>query len=390
MIPMLDLIRQQAGLSGELERAVSEVISEAQYISLEDVTAFESKLAAFCARKHAVGVSSGTMALQIALLAAEILPGDEIITVPNSFFATTEAILAVGAVPRFVDVDPQTHLMTATGLPSLIQARTRAILPVHLFGNVVNVAGIVHLLKEMEREDIRIIEDCAHAMGSLSQGKPVPLHSIGCFSFNPGKNLGGVGDGGAIVTDDPQIAETARLLRDHGRRGKYHHVLVGFNARMSRLHDRVLALKIDHLRDWNLRRSAHASRYDKAFRAIGALTPLSVSPGTFSSRHQYVIRTRFRDQIQALLRDEGVMTSIHYPRLIVEQPALRKLGFDAAQVPVAARLNTQLLSLPCFPELDDTEVSQVINSTKKAFNAARAANRISSTPSLDLHRRKRS
>lgn len=359
-IPMLDVVRQQASIRKTLDRVVSGVMAEGKYISDADPTPFETKLAAFCGRAHAVGVSSGTAALHIALMAAGVGSGDEVITVPNSFFATTEVIFMAGARPRFVDVDACTHLMSLPALAEALNEQTRAILPVHLFGNVVDVPAIQRMLVERGREDVLIIEDCAHAIGAARAGQPVPLSRIGAFSFNPGKNIGGLGDSGAIVTDDAQVARNAKLLRDHGRGNKNEHLVFGFNARLDRLNDSVLALKIDYLEAWNERRRAHAARYEAAFNGLDSLSPVRVEPEVCSARHQYVIRSENRSGLRQLLHERGVATGIHYPRLIVEQEPLVRLGFRAAAFPVAAQLNAKLLSLPCFPELEEYEVSRVI------------------------------
>lgn len=359
-IPMLDLVRQQASIRKALDRVVSSVLAQGKYISDEDPTPFEAKLAAFCGGAHAIGVGSGTAALQIALMAAGVGSNDEVITVPNSFFATTEAIFMTGARPRFVDVDADTHLMSLPALAEAIDEQTRAILPVHLFGNVVDVPAIQSMLASRGREDILIIEDCAHAIGAARSGRPVPLSRIGAFSFNPGKNIGGLGDSGAIVTDDEQVARNAKLLRDHGRDGKNRHLVFGFNARLDLLNDRVLALKMDYLEAWNKRRRSHAARYDAAFDDLDIISPVRVEAEVCSSRHQYVIRSENRSELRQLLHERGVVTGIHYPQLIVEQEPLVRLGFRAADFPVAAELNARLLSLPCFPELEDPEVSRVI------------------------------
>lgn len=364
-IKMLDVVRQQDGIREALERVVSEVIAGGRYISDEDPTPFETKLSAYCGRTHAVGVGSGTAALHITLLAAGIGNDDEVITVPNSFFATTEAIFMAGARPRFVDVDPATHLMSLPALAGAINEQTRAILPVHLFGNVVDVPAIQKMLIDRGREDVLIIEDCAHAIGAAREGRPVPLGPLGAFSFNPGKNIGGLGDGGAIVTDDGRVAHRAKLLRDHGRSGKNEHLIFGFNARLDRLNDSVLALKMDYLDAWNERRRAHAARYDRAFGGLERLSPVRVEAEVHSARHQYVVRSENRSELRQLLNERGIATGIHYPRLIVEQEPLVRLGFKATDFPVAARLNAQLLSLPCFPELEESEVGCVIESVQE-------------------------
>lgn len=358
-IPMLDLKRQQESIRAALNRVIADVINEAKYVSEEEVTLFEDRLSAFCGRAHAVGVASGTAALQIALMAAGIRRGDEVITVPNSFFATTEAICMAGARPCFVDVDPKTHLMSLPAVAESITERTRAVLPVHLYGNVVNIPALQALLDRRGRGDVLIIEDCAHAAGAALAARLVPLGRIGAFSFNPGKNIGGLGDGGAIVTDDEGVARRAKLLSNHGRAGKDEHAVFGFNARLDRLNDRVLALKMDYLEEWNARRRVHAAHYDDAFAGLSCVSPVWVEPAVRHAHHQYVIRCERRDELRGFLRARGVDTGIHYPRLIVGQEPLVALGFSPAQFPVAARLCERILSVPCFPELTASEVGRI-------------------------------
>lgn len=360
-IPMLDLVRQQTNIKEALNRVISSVIEEGRYISEEKVTPFEARLAAFCDRSYAVGVNSGTTALQIALMAAGVGKSSEVITVPNSFFATTEAILSVGAIPRFVDVDPETHLMSLPALREAVNERTTAILPVHLYGNVVDVRAIRKMLKESGREEIVIVEDCAHAMGSARSGQRVPLGGIGAFSFNPGKNIGALSDAGAIVTADEDVARRARLLRDHGRgQSKDDHIEIGMNARLGRLNDQVLALKMDYLAEWNAIRREHAARYDSAFSGLRGISSVRTEFDTCSARHQYVIRCERRDELRHFLSERGVATGIHYPRLISEQEPLQRLGYRVEDVPVAKQLSLQILSLPCYPELHESQITRVI------------------------------
>jgi len=364
-VPMLDLPRQQREMAAALEAAVHGVIAHARYLPDGRTTAFEEKLAGFCGRAHAIGVGSGSSALQISLLAAGIGSGDEVVTVPNSFFATTEAILLCGALPRFVDVEPHTHLMSLDHLPEAISERTVAILPVHLFGNVVDVPAIQALLRRLGREDVVVIEDCAHAIGAALRKLPVPLGPIGAFSFNPGKNIGALGDAGAIVTDDERIAAAARLLRDHGRAAKNEHAIAGFNSRLGSIDDAVLALKIDRLEAWNARRRTHAARYDARF-AGTAVDPVKRRAEVTAAFHQYVIRVGRRDQVRRGLAARGVETAIHYPTLIVEQPPLRRQGWSARDVPVAAANNGTMLSIPCFPELEAQEIEYVADAVLAA------------------------
>jgi dTDP-4-amino-4,6-dideoxygalactose transaminase len=359
-IPMMDLVRQQERISERLYDAVLGAMADAVYISPEHTTPFEEKLAAYCGTTHAVGVGSGTAALHLALAGCGIGPGHDVVTVPNSFFATAEVIVMIGASPRFVDVDRDTHLLALDDLPRAITDRTRAVLPVHLYGNVVDVAGIRRVLDHLGRQDVMIIEDCAHAMGARQRDQPVPLGTVGACSFNPGKNIGALGDGGAIVTSDGQIAETARLMRDHGRTEKNTHVIAGFNSRLSRINDRVLAVKIDYLDEWNDRRREIARKYDAALSGTSLITPVRTSPECESAYYQYVVCTGSRDRLRDHLRAFGIASDVHYPRLIPEQEPLRRLGHSLEHVPRARQLNRQILSLPCHPELSDPEADRVI------------------------------
>lgn len=365
---MLDLPRQQRAIAGELDAAVRKVIREARYLPNAWPTPFEEKLAAYCGRPFAVGVGSGSSALQIALLAAGVKPGHEVITVPNSFFATTEAILLCGARPRFVDVDPGTHLMRVDALKEIMTPRTAAILPVHLFGNVVDVDTILATLERFGREDVVVLEDCAHAIGATRGGRHVPIGPLGAFSFNPGKNIGALGDAGAIVTSEHAFAETARLLRDHGRASKNQHVTPGFNSRLGMIDDAVLTLKLDHLDRWNDRRRRHAAHYDVLFADAGLSTVIA-GDGVLSAVHQYVIRVDGRDDVRRRLSAHGVESGIHYPTLIVDQPPLRRLGWSGKDVRVAAALNPSIISLPCFPELEENEVAYVAEAVVAAVDA---------------------
>ncbi len=369
-VPMLDLRRQQEAIKDRLLQAVIDVVRDANYLPCRWPMPFEERFAGYCGHSYCVGVGSGTAALHIALLASGIGSGDEVVSVPNSFFATTEAILHVGARPVFADVDPRTHLISLDGLREVITERTRAVLPVHLFGNVVDVDGIYDLLDALGRSDIVVIEDCAHAAGAWRGGRSVPLGGIGAFSFNPGKNIGAFGDAGAIVTSDPELARQARLLRDHGRAQKNLHQLIGFNSRLSRINERVLDIKMDYLDEWNGRRRQVARRYEQAFVDLPALTPVQTGPTVGAAWHQYVVCTPNRDPLRAYLRDCGITTAIHYPSLIPDLEPLRRLGYRTEELPTAVSLNQQILSLPCHPELTDAEAQRVID-TVSAFETGR-------------------
>lgn len=364
---MLDLRRQQKTIQLELDAVIRCVVDQGRYTSCEDITSFERQLAARCNHSYAVGVASGTAALHFALLAEGVGPGDEVITAPNSFFATTEAILQTGARPLFADVDPATHLLTPQSVLQALTDRTRAVVPVHLFGGVVDVQLIQQGLRDAGRADVLIVEDCAHAAGASRSARSVPIGQTGAFSFNPGKNIGALGDAGAVVTDIEEVAQKVRLLRDHGRSTKNSHLLVGFNARLDRLNDEVLAMKLKYLEQWNAQRRDHAARYDSMFTRCPGLVPVGLEPGVISARHQYVVTCPARDRLRRHLSERGVATGVHYPSLITDQEPIRKLGFASERTPVAAKLNSQLLSLPCFPELERDELDYVIEHTLSFF-----------------------
>ena len=371
MIPMLNLPRVHASMGEDLPRALDAVIASAAFLpnhfTPEPATPFERKLAAYTGRRFAIGVGSGTAAIHLALLAAGVRPGDEVITVPNSFFATTEAALLCGARPVFVDVDPDSHQEDPRQISTALSPRTRAVLVVHLYGNVSDTDAVAAALASAGRSDVRIIEDCAHAIGAWRGHTSVPIAGLGAFSFNPVKNIGGLSDGGAIVTDDEAVAAAARLLSNHGRADKNHHTVVGFNSRLSLINDAVLSLKLDHLDAWNDRRRLIAARYDEAFAGLGDLRPVRVQATVRAAFYQYVVATARRDQLRRRLEDEGVATAIHYPMLIPSQPSLRALGYATDTLPQATALNRRILSLPVYAELTDDEVSRVIALVRAFF-----------------------
>lgn len=362
-IDMLDLPRQQESLGAALTEAIREAIVNAEYLpgrlSAEPTTPFEAKLADYCDRRFAVGVGSGTSALHLALLAAGVGPEHQVVTAPNSFFATAEAIVQTGARPVFADVDPVTHLVGAGSVEPVLTSATGAVVPVHLYGNVVDVDGIEAMLDRVGREDVAVIEDCAHAMGAGFDSRAVPLGPVGAFSFNPVKNLGGLSDGGAVVTDDHEIARRVRLLANHGSTPDATHEVLGFNSRLGSLNDRVLSIKIDHLDAWNDRRRAIAARYDAVFRKLDGVEPVGTGPDTRHARHQYVVCLDDRERVRDRLAAAGIATRIHYPSLIPATPAFVARGYSV-RVPEASRLNALILSLPCHPELEPDDVEYVI------------------------------
>lgn len=359
-IGMLNIPAQHSSIQKELHAAVLDAIDTGQLLPGESTREFEGNFAAYSNRKAVVGVASGSAALQLSLLAAGIGPGDEVITVPNSFFATTEAILLVGATPVFCDIEPTSHLMDVAHAAALVTQNTKAILPVHLYGHVVDIAQLRERLSAVKQK-IWIIEDCAHAVGASLNGAPLPLGDIGAFSFNPTKNIGGLSDAGAVVTDDEEIAKRVRSYRDHGRKDKNTHNLVGFNSRLSTINARTLNIKLRYLDKWNDRRRAIAAQFDKAFGNLAGISFVQSPQGSLSSYHQYVVCTPRRDQLSQHLADNKIATGIHYPTLITQQEPLDFLGCNNDDLPVARSISNQILSLPCHPELTDQDAQRIID-----------------------------
>lgn len=367
-IPFVDLKIQYQQLKHKIDAAIGRVLDRAQFIVGPEVERFEKRFANFCQTKYAVGVSSGTAALHLSLLALDIGSGDEVITVPNSFFATTEAILLVGARPVFVDVDPETQLIDILKIESAITKRTRAILPVHLFGQM---ADMKRLVKVAKKHQLAVIEDACQAHGASLGGRPAgSWGDIAAFSFYPSKNLDALGDAGAVVTNRRELAERVRLLRDHGSPEKYLHNLVGHTLRINELNAAVLNVKIDHLSSRNKKRRTHADLYNELLSDL----PLTLPPRLDSGRsifHLYVIRTKNRDSLARFLAKEGIATGIHYPIPIHLQKAVAHLGYRTGDFPVAENLAKEVLSLPMYPELEPKQVEKVAECVSRFFATAK-------------------
>ncbi len=348
MIPLLDLKAQYAGIRDELETAVLTVLKEGNYISGPEVEALEAKFAAYCGAGEAVAVNSGTSALHLALLALGVGPGDEVITVAMTFVATVAAVVYTGATPVLVDVDPDSWTMDVGALERAITPRTRAIIPVHLHGRLAEMEAILDIAR---RYGVPVIEDAAQAHGAEYDGRRAgTFGEIGCFSFYPGKNLGGCGEGGAIVTDRADHAAIVRQLRDWGQAGRYNHVRHGFNYRMDGIQGAALAVKLGHLPSWTELRRQVAARYDTMLDGSDVATPKR--PRALEHvYHVYAVRTPAREQLRERLRQAGVATGLHYPRPVHLQPAYAGLGYKAGDFPVSERLTEELLSLPIYPEL---------------------------------------
>jgi dTDP-4-amino-4,6-dideoxygalactose transaminase len=363
-VPFIDLRSHHAPLLEEINGAIREVIDSAAFAGGPFVTRFEEEFAAYCNCPYAVGVGSGTEALWLVLLALGVGPGDEVITVPNSFMATAEAITYCGAKPVFVDVDERTYTMDPAWLERTVTARTKAIIPVHLFGQPAEMDPIVEFAREY---GLFVVEDACQAPGAEYKGRKVgTLGDAACFSFYPGKNLGAFGEAGAVVTSNAEWEEKIRILRDHGQVRKYHHTMVGWNCRMDGIQAAVLRIKLQHLDRGNKLRRAHAAHYDRALDSVEeVITPVQA----FWARHVhhiYAIRAQDRDAVLRLLADKGIGCGVHYPVPIHLQEAYRTLGYQQGVFPVAERCAAEFISLPMFPELTSTQIETVTEAVKEA------------------------
>lgn len=356
-VPFLDLRRHHAPLRKELTAAFEAVVDASAFTSGPFVSRFEQDFAAYCGSKFCVGVGSGTDALWLALLALGIGPGDEVITVPMTFMATAEAITYAGAKPVFVDIDPSTYTLDPQALESAITPRTRAIIPVHLYGQTADMEPILQIA---QRHGLKVIEDACQAHGATYRGKRAgSLGDAGCFSFYPGKNLGAFGEAGAIVTDSEEMSRKVQMFRDHGQARKYHHDVVGWNARMDGIQGAVLGIKLKHLDEHNQARRRHAEQYRAL---LGDLPGVTLPFERSQSQHVYhlfVIRVSERDRVLKELENRGIHCGIHYPIPVHLQEAYRSLGLGRGSFPVSERSADEVLSLPMYPELTGEQIESV-------------------------------
>jgi dTDP-4-amino-4,6-dideoxygalactose transaminase len=371
IVPFLDLSQQHAGIRPEIDRAIAAVIDSGVFAGGPAVAGFEAEFAAFCGCSHGIGVGSGTEALWLALVALGVEPGDEVITAPNSFIATAEAITWAGARPVFVDVDPATCNLDPSLLEAAITERTRAIIPVHLYGQCADMDPILEIARS---RGLAIIEDACQAHGAEYKGERAgSLGDVGCFSFYPGKNLGALGDAGAVVTNDAALAEKIRVLRDHGQVRKYHHSCIGWNARMDGIQAAVLSVKLRRLDEGNALRRGHAAFYDQAFAGHREIIPPAVLAGNTHVYHLYTVRVPDRDSVIRSLSEEGIGFGIHYPLPIHLQEAYRSLGHQPGAFPHAEEAASSLLSLPMFPELTSAQLNLVAQTLRQAVAERDAA-----------------
>ncbi|BCW99695.1 MAG: hypothetical protein KatS3mg024_2522 [Armatimonadota bacterium] len=358
-IPMADLQAQHRALAEEIDSAIREVLESCRFILGPNVSALEEEVARYCEARYAVGVNSGTDALILALAACGIGPGDEVITTPFTFVATTEAIIRVGAMPVFVDIDPVTFNMDAALVESRITERSRALLPVHLYGQTADLTALKHLA---ERYSLKLISDGAQAIGAQHNGMGIgQFGDAVTLSFFPTKNLGGLGDGGMVLTNSEEVAERLRLLRFHGSGGTYSYREVGWCSRLDELQAAVLRVKLRHLPEWTARRAANAARYAELLEGCGIRLP-QAAPGNKHVWHQYTVATPQRTELQAFLKDRGIASAVYYPGALHLEEAYRHLGGQEGDFPEAERACREVLSLPVFPELPEGAVDRVAQS----------------------------
>jgi dTDP-4-amino-4,6-dideoxygalactose transaminase len=367
VIPFVDLKAQYRAIKPEVDAAILSVLESCEFTLGSEVTAFEGEFAAYCQATHGIGVNSGTSALHLALLAAGVGPGDEVITVPFTFIATVSAIAYTGATPVFVDIDPETFTMNVAAIEAAITPRTKAIIPVHLYGRPADMDPIMEIAR---RRGIVVIEDAAQAHGAEYRGRRVgSLGDMACFSFYPGKNLGAYGEGGIVVTDSPEYTRTLRMLRDWGAEKKYQHVLKGYNYRMEGIQGAVLRVKLRHLDRWTEGGRAAAARYDELLMDGGVATPAPAA-GDRHVYHIYAVRTDRRQELQEALGAEHIHTGVHYPIPVHLQPAFADLGYRAGCFPHAERAAHEVLSLPMFPELTAEQTAAVCGAVRRLARAA--------------------
>ncbi len=366
-IPLVDLVAQYRSIQSDIDGAIQRVLFRGQFILGPEVEAFEQEMATYCQTASAVSVASGTDALELTLRACGIGPGDEVLTTALSFFATAEAIAAVGARPVFVDVEPVAYALDVAQLAAKVTPRTKAIIPVHLYGHPCALEEIQALAT---RHNLLVIEDCAQAIGARYRGKPVGSFGVaGCFSFYPSKNLGAYGDAGMVVTRDRQLAERIRLWRAHGAADNRTHRLVAKVSRLDELQAAILRAKLPHLEAWNQARRQHAQRY-RQFLSDARVTEVTVpveKPDCVSVYHVFVIRCRRRDAVLESLLEQGIGAQVHYMMALPFQPALSFLGHRPGEFPVSEQITREIISLPLYPELTDAQARDVVAALQRAL-----------------------
>lgn len=371
VVPMLDLKAQHEKIGAEIEAAVKRVLESQQFILGPEVRELEGEIAAYCESAHAIGCASGSDALLLALMACGVGQGDEVITSPFTFFATAGSVARLGATPVFVDIEPSSFNLDEDSIESLITDKTRAIMPVHLFGRCVDMDKINEIARG---RGIAVIEDAAQAIGAEYRGRRAgSLGLIGAFSFYPSKNLGGAGDGGMLTTNDGAMAERLRSLRAHGAKNKYFHEEVGINSRLDSLQAAILRVKLRYLDEWAEARRENARRYKELFMQTGLLENGLVvlpesHPDVFHVYNQYVIRAQERDRLKQFLKNEGIGTEVYYPLSLHLQDCFKYLGYKSGEFPESERASNEALAIPIYPELEDESQRYVVEKIAAFYN----------------------
>lgn len=370
-VPLLDLKAQYATIRDEIRPVVDQVLESQRFILGPEVEAFEQEVAQYSGTSCAIGVSSGTDALLIALMAAEIGDGDEVLTTPYTFFATAGSISRVGAAPVFVDLDPHTYNIDPALIEAKITSKTRAIIPVHLYGQCADMKPILEIAKQHK---LLVIEDAAQAIGAEYGGMPDGknyragnMGDCGCFSFFPSKNLGGFGDGGMVTSNDGALAKRIKDLRTHGGKDKYRNYVIGMNGRLDALQAAILRVKLRHLDAWSEARRTHAHYYDEAFQALGQVQTPYTSPGNVHIYNQYVLRVEKRDALQAYLKEHQIGNAIYYPIPLHLQECYAHLGYTAGDFPESEEAAQETIALPVYPELRQDQQDYVIETIRKFY-----------------------
>ncbi len=363
-VPLLDLTRQYAYLKPEMDKAVLAVLAHNKFILGPEVAELEKKIAALCKVKYAVGCASGTDALLLALHAAGVGPGDEVITTDFSFFASAGVVSRLGAVPVFVDIEPDSYNIDPKLIEAAITSRTKAIMPVHLFGQMADMDPIMEIAR---KHKLVVVEDAAQSIGAEYKGRPAgSIGHFGCFSFFPSKNLGAGGDGGIVVTNDEKLYGLCHILREHGQQPKYYHRIVGYNSRLATIQAAILLVKLPYLRKWSEKRIEHARRYDRELAGVKDLrTPVVKQYSTFHIYNQYTLASPKRNAITDGLGKAGIGNAIYYPVPFHKQECFASLGYKPAQFPESSKAGDEVFSIPIYPEMTDAEQTEVIRTIRQ-------------------------
>ena len=368
-VPFVDLKAQYQSIKEEIDQSIDKVIESASFIGGEEVKFFERDFASILGVQHCVGVANGTDAIYIALKMLGIGKGDEVITVANSWIATSETITQVGAKPVFVDIDPDTYTIDVSKIESKINGATRAIIPVHLYGQAAQISSIKQIC---DKKQLMLIEDCAQSHLTEDDGKYVgTFGNVSTYSFYPGKNLGAYGDAGCIVTDDNTLAEKCRMYANHGALVKHQHKIEGVNSRLDTIQAAILRAKLPYLKNWTSSRIKNAKLYTEKLSKIEDLFLPEVRPNTVHSFHLYVVRTPRRDELRKFLEEKGIQTAIHYPTALPNMEAYKYLGHTSEEFPIATQYQNQILSLPMYAELSENQIDYVCNQIHNFFEVAK-------------------